>query len=130
MLRALWLSDFYHQVQRLPDGLCGAVGNESSPSGVRLDQPFLAKSFHRFAHSSATHTEALGKVPLGGELVAGFQIAFDYGFFDLLNNLLIKARSANQFVHEPLPRTRDGARRGAAVAGPATIPQNRAELTG
>jgi hypothetical protein len=97
------LTDLRHQIQRLPHGLRCAVGDEGAAARVRFDQTFFAQRLHRFAHGSAAHAETLGQIALGRELISRLQSAFNNGFFDLLNDLLVKPRRTNSACTQLCP---------------------------
>ncbi len=103
MSRAFRLTDLHHQVERLAHRLRGAVGDEGAPARVRFDQTFFTQSLHCFAHCSSTHAETLGEFALCGKLIARLQIAFNNRLFNLLNDLLVESRRANEFVHCTAP---------------------------
>ena len=90
MIGPFRLPNLYHKVKGLPHGLRRAIGDECSFSRVSLYESFFAKRLHGFAHRGATHAEPLRQFALGGKLITGFQIAFNDGFFDLLNDLLVE----------------------------------------
>ncbi len=95
MSRAFRLTDLHHQIERLAHGLRGAIGDESAAAGIGFDQTFFAQSFHRFAHGGAAHAKTLRQFALRGQLISRLQIAFDDGFFNLLNDLLVEPRRPN-----------------------------------
>lgn len=123
MSRAFRLADFDHEVERLPDGLSGAIGDESSTTGKSFDQAFFAKSLDGLAHGGAADPEALREFAFGGELIARLQSAFDDGFLDLLNDLLVETGGTNEFVHCTAPcNVRRKAGGAGTDGGRTTIP--------
>ncbi len=105
MRGAFRLTDLHHQVERLAHRLRRAIGDERAAARIGFDQTFFAQSFHGFAHGGAAHAETLGQFALRRQLISRLQIAFDDGFFNLLNDLLVESRRPNQLVHCPAPRT-------------------------
>src|SRR5580700_437590 len=100
--------------------MCSPVGDEGSSARVGFDQALFTQRLHRFADSSAAHTQTLREVALGGKLVAGFQRAVQNGLLDLLDDLLVQARSPDDFIHRNFSR---GIRFWGTRDGLATIPQ-------
>src|ERR1700733_11685806 len=79
--------------------MCSPVGNEGPTPRVSFDQTFFAQRLHRLAYRSSAHTETLSKFALRGKLVARLQCAVENGLFYLLDDLLVQARSPNDFIH-------------------------------
>ena len=63
--REAFVAATHHSVERLANGVGGAVGDEGAAARVSLDQTFFAKGFHRFADGGAAHAKLFGKFALG-----------------------------------------------------------------
>src|SRR5262252_3674818 len=81
-----------HRVERLTDGLRSPVGDKGSAPRIGLHQAFLPESLNRFTDGRSAYTEALSEFTFRRQLVARFELTFQNGLFDLLNNQFIKAR--------------------------------------
>ena len=124
LLGAFRLAYLDHEIEGLADGLGGSVGDEGSASGKSFDQTFFAKRLDGLADRSAADSEALGEFAFGGKLIAWLQTAFDNRLLDLLDDLFVKTRDTDQFVHCAAPcQVRREAGETGADDGPTTIPQ-------
>ena len=56
-----------------------------------FDQTFFAKSLCGLAHCSAADPKSLCQFALRRQLISRLEIAFDDGFFNLLNDLLVES---------------------------------------
>src|SRR6267154_254066 len=102
--RSFRLPNLDHTVEGLADGIGSSIGDKRTPAGIRFDQALFSQGLDGFANGGAAHSKLLSQLAFGRKLVARFERALDDRVFDLLNDLLVKARRAYDFVHGSLDK--------------------------
>src|SRR5579864_3057858 len=97
---AILIAALDNPVQGPAHGIRGTVRDKCSAARKRVDQPFFLKRFNGFANGGSADAELFGKVALRGELAAFSQFTLENRLFNLLDDLLVKPRSLNDFIQE------------------------------
>src|ERR1700676_3191110 len=98
--RPVWLAALENAVQRLPHGIRIAIGDERPAPRKGVYKSLFVQCLDRLANRGPADTKLLREFAFRRELIARLQSTLEDGFFDLLDDLFVKARSLDYLIHE------------------------------